>query len=97
MTEVMVVMTIMNHTAHFSHLDVFPTMRKMVMPIAILPSPVQAMPIVRVIWMSLSPPSLIVILILVEPASREFSRSSLIALAGRCIICYMSLCAHYIQ
>jgi hypothetical protein len=36
--------------------------------------------------MSLRPPSLRVILIDVEPASREFSRSSLIAFAGRWMI-----------
>lgn len=34
---------------------------------------------------SLTPPSLTVILTLVAPASRQFSRSSLIALAGRAI------------
>lgn len=36
---------------------------------------------------SLMPPSLTVILTLVAPASRQFSRSSLIALAGRAMIC----------
>lgn len=38
------------------------------------------------IWMSLSPPSLSVTRMEVEPASREFSISSLMALAGRWMI-----------
>jgi hypothetical protein len=42
-----------------------------------------------VIWMSLRPPSFRVSLMEVEPASSEFSMSSLIALDGRCMICYV--------